>query len=104
MDSTRRYGTVAWWVAGVLGFVGLVYAGVMAFFVLDSMNWDLFVGNLDWSAGQTIAPPKKPQIPPGMQLGPLGPPGSPGTQPAPGQLPAPQLPPPPAPSPPGPPR
>jgi hypothetical protein len=95
MDKARRFDTVAWLVVGVLSVAGLIYASVIAWVVLSSMNWDLFGGNLDWSPGQSVAP-APPQIPPGMQLPqqqgpPAPPPGMGGPQAPP---PGPQVPPP----------
>lgn len=98
MDKARRFNTVAWSAVGALAIAGLIYAGVMAWMVLGTVNWGLFGGNLDWSPGQTIAP-APPQIPPGAQLGPQGvpapPPGFGGPQApqGPAQLPPAQLPP-----------
>jgi hypothetical protein len=102
MDKARRLDTVAWLVVGVLSIAGLIYAGVMSFLVLSSMDWNLFGGNLDWSPGQVVTP-ARPQIPPDMQLPqqqgpPAPPPGMGGPQvPPPAQLSPPpaQLPPPP---------
>ncbi len=76
MDKARRFNTVAWSAVGALAIAGLIYAGVMAWMVLGTVNWGLFGGNLDWSPGQTIAP-APPQIPPGSQLGPQGVPAPP---------------------------
>jgi hypothetical protein len=114
MDKARRFNTVAWSAVGALAVAGLVYAGVMAWMVLSTVNWDLFGGKLDWSPGQTVAP-APPKIPPGAQLPPQGvpapPPGFGGPQvpPPPGfggpQVPpSAQLPPPPGPQLPPPPR
>jgi hypothetical protein len=113
MDKARRLNTVAWSAVSALAVAGLVYAGVMAWMVLSTVNWDLFDGKLDWSPGQTVgtAPP---QIPPGAQLPPQGvpapPPGFGGPQAPPPGLGGPQVPPsaqlprPPAPQLPPPPR
>lgn len=55
-----------WWLVGVVAVLGLIYAGVMGWAVLHTVNWDLLFGNTDWNPGNlTTAPPAPPapQIP-----------------------------------------
>jgi hypothetical protein len=79
-----------WWVVGVLGILGLVYAAILGWAVLDTMNWDLLFGNTDWNpANLTTAPPAPPAPQfPGMPGGGGGG-GMPVPPPAPAPVPAP---------------
>jgi hypothetical protein len=63
---TKRAELATWWVAGVFGVLGLVYAVILGWSVLHTVNWDLLFGNPDWNpANLTTAPPAPPvpQIP-----------------------------------------
>lgn len=82
---TNRVELAVWWAVGALGVAGLVYAIVLGWAVLHTMNYDLLFGNTDWDPGSLITAPPAPAPPeiPGL-------PGDPG-------LPVP----PPAPAPPG---
>ena len=86
---TKRADLAVWWVVALLGVAGLVYAVVVGWTVVQTLNWDLLFGDSTWNPGSlTTAPPAPPPPPiPGL-------PGGPGL-PGPPPVPAPPVPPPP---------
>jgi hypothetical protein len=87
---TNRVELAVWWVVGTLGIAAVIYAGVLGWAVLHTMNWDLLFGNTDWNPGNLTTAPPAPPPPaiPGLPGG-AGLPGGGGLPPGPPPVPGP---------------
>lgn len=65
---TNRLELAVWWAVGALGIAGLIYAIVLGWAVLHTMNWDLLFGHTDWDPGSLTTAPPVPSVPPVPEL------------------------------------